>query len=105
MSITYYPDNLASIMRAIFALLLQQVPPSITGNAAFMAVQPDVAKLRKKVEAAYAGAPVGMEITNIALVVLHKVEARVPVEDILALPCDGLLELAKKELIQREDAT
>jgi hypothetical protein len=94
---TYNPQDFAGIMRVIFALILETVPDDVPGPEAFKQVQPQVVRLRKRVQRAYdkqTKAPI-VEIYRIADTVLHMIENHQSVDSICAMTNGKLVKKAR----------
>jgi hypothetical protein len=106
--VVYSPYSFASIMRAIFELLYDEIEDQAGADARRKLHQQHV-KLRQKIQAAYDSQIVEVEygsqlaqtpvaITAIALAVLHRIEGGAEIADILKISKGKLLKLARKGL-------
>lgn len=97
--VQYNPTSLASIMRAMFTLLLDDVPKDVPGDTAFIRTQATVSRLRAMIQGVYdeqdGSLKKHVEIALLARVVMGLVAENVPVETILAQPPKELLRQAR----------
>jgi len=104
--VVYSPYSFASIMRAIFELLYEEIEDQAGADARRKLHQQHV-KLRQKIQAAYESqfpdckeehAP-PLALADIALVALHRIEKGAEVADVLKISKGKLLKLARKRLV------
>lgn len=101
-TLTYDRASFAGTLRYIFARLLNPLPEELEGAAAFQRVQPDVRRLRQKLEIAY---NLKSNLTHAQPVALHQlsawaadqIDAGQSVKNIVKMTNGKLLKQARKQ--------
>ena len=95
----YNPNSLANIMQFITADLM--IKHDVEGAEAFAELQPDIVKLRRKIEVAYKGCQTrteyaGVSVANVAEGVLLWLRDGATLRDVLRSPLKALMIRAKR---------